>query len=172
MTGFRWFGVVLALATLAGGSPAGAASDGTLPVMLDSFIGMPNDSVSRREFLDGFQAAFDAGELSYEKRVGDHWASSGEQRSRFRLVDAAPSDAAWKLSLSVGLPARVRVTQRKRKDSDPPPRARLSEVRTSRGLTIAVTASSPDAAGSEEPPAPLKFAVFFPEARRVVVPSA
>jgi len=168
----RWFGVVLTLATLACGSAARAAPDATVPVTLDSFIGMPNDSTSRREFFDAFQAAFDAGELPQQKREGDRWASSGEQRSRFRLVDAAPSDAAWKLSLSIGLPARVLVAQRKRKESDPPPRSRMSEVRTSRGLTIAVTATSPDATGSDEPPAPIKFAVFFPDARRVVVPTA
>src|SRR5438093_1545553 len=130
---WRWVLLLWACAALSGGSAARAASDPVLPVTLTAFVGMPADSASRHEFLDGFDSAFEAGELPHE----------------------------------------VRVPRRRRRESDPPLRARVSEVRVSRGLTIAVTAISPAAAAATGTEAlPRKFAVYFPDARRVVVPSA
>ena len=173
---WRWVLLLWACAALSGGSAARAASDSVLPVTITAFVGMPADSTSRREFLDGFDSAFEAGELPYEIHVGDQWTPTGERRTPFRLVDAAPSDQAWILSLSIGLPSEVRVPRRRRRESDPPLRARVSEVRVSRGLTIAVTAISPAAAAAAAATGtealPRKFAVYFPDARRVVVPSA
>src|SRR5262245_26258443 len=127
--------VLLACAAVVGGSPASrAASSSALPVTLGSFVGMPADSASRREFFDGFASAFAAGELPCETYDGDHWSPAGARRSPFRLVDAAPGDDAWTLTLSVGLPPEVRVPRQRRKESDPPLRARISDLRTSRGL--------------------------------------
>jgi hypothetical protein len=180
MAGGRW-GVLAVCTVLAGGGvlpqsvgladAATTAKASALPVTIGAFTGMPADSAIRREFLDGFQAAFDAGELPTEKLAGGQWTSAGERQSVFRLVDAAAPDETWSLALSIGVPPTVRVPQRRRKASEPQRRPRVSEVRTSRGLTIAVAALSPAAAWAGEPVTPTRFAVYFPDARRIVVPS-
>ena len=162
---------VLACAALACASTARAAAEAALVVTLKGFAGMPADSASRRACFDAFRAEFEAGELSCEKRTAERWSPSGERRSRFQLVDLAPSDAAWTLELSIRIPPEVRVPQRKKKESDPTPRPRVSDLRTSRGLAIVAAVRSPAAVASGADANTLKFTVYFPEARRVVVPS-
>ena len=58
---WRWVLLLWACAALSGGSAARAASDSVLPVTITAFVGMPADSTSRREFLDGFAYTDDVG---------------------------------------------------------------------------------------------------------------
>ena len=146
------------------------AAERTLPVTINGFVGMPADSSDRREFLLGFHEAMDT-DLPCELRKGDTWSSSGPRTNSFRLVDVAPPDAAWTLDLSVGIPSVIRIARAKPKHGKITPRPRISDVRTSRGLTIVVSALSPGAAAQGDRPAPQRFAVYFADARRIVVPS-
>jgi len=163
------FEAALLLLLCAGG--ARAAESPTIVVTLQSFTGAPADSASRDVFMDAFEQEFDAAELMWERRDGESWKSSGERRNHFRLVDLADPDASWALDITIGLPPPVVITQNKQKSSDPTPRPRATDYRASRGLTIVAAAAAPGDAAARQPGAPLKFAVYFPDAKRVVVPS-
>jgi hypothetical protein len=132
---------------------------------------MPADSVSRDVFLNAYQQEFDAGELRWQRRNGDTWKDSGDRHNRFRLVDLAAPEAAWALDVTIGLPPPVVITTPKQKSSDPTPRPRATDYRASRGLTIVAVATAPVGASAHQPGEPVKFAVYFPDAKRVVVPS-
>ncbi|HXS83013.1 MAG TPA: hypothetical protein VN896_09860 [Methylomirabilota bacterium] len=162
---------VLTLLTLAGGRGAYAAEPPTIIVTIQSFTGAPPDSASRKVFMNAFEQAFDADEQSWEKRTGESWGSSGERRNRFRLVDVAAPEDAWTLDVTIGLPPPVVITQAKLKSSDPTPKPRATDYRASRGLTIVAAATAPVGASAREAGEPLKFSVYFPDAKRVVVPS-
>ncbi len=161
-----WF-VLSLMCALA--SPAAAARD-TLPVTIRDFVGLPADSLDRREFLEAFRATMD-GDLPYENRAGGTWSVSGPQMNSFRLLEAAPPDAAWVLDITLGLPPQVRVTRPRPKGSKVTPRPRVSGLRASRGLTIVVAASSPSAVAQGAEPTPVRFAVYFADARRTLVPT-
>jgi len=163
------FEAALLLLLCAGG--ARAAESPTIVVTLQSFTGAPADSASRDVFMDAFEQEFDAAELMWERRDGESWRSSGERRNHFRLVDLADPDASWALDITIGLPPPVVITLNKQKSSDPTPRPRATDYRASRGLTIVAAATAPGDADARQPGAPLKFAVYFPDAKRVVVPS-
>ena len=167
------FGVVTALAllALANGHGARAAENTTIVVTIQSFAGAPADSASRLVFMGAFAQEFDADEMSWQKRTGESWGSSGERRNRFRLVDVAAPEAAWTLDVTIGLPPPVVITQAKQKSSDPTPRPRATDYRASRGLTIVAGATAPVGTSAREAGEPVKFAVYFPDAKRVVVPS-
>ena len=159
------------LALLAGPTGARAAENAPIVVVLRSLTGAPADSATRTVFMGAFQQEFDAGELPWQKLDGETWKDSGERRNRFHLVDLAAPEAAWGLDITIGLPPPVLVAQHKPKSSDATPRPRATDYRASRGLTIVAVATAPtvgSAGGSIEP---TKFAVYFPDAKRVVVPS-
>jgi len=171
------FGVMSAVALLAcagGAGPAAAAKPSeptTLIVTLQSFTGAPADSASRDVFMDAFQQEFDAGEMRWQRKNGESWTDSGERRNHFHLVDLAAPEAAWTLDVTIGLPPPVVVTVPKLKSSDPTPRPRATDYRASRGLTIVASATAPVGDAVHEPFEPVKFSVYFPDAKRVVVPS-
>lgn len=145
----------------------------TLPVTIQGFVGTPADSSSRREFMTGFKDEFAAGELRCESSTGDAWGPTDARRSPFVLVDAAGSDHAWALDITIGVPPEVRITRPKlHEDDKEAPRARRSDLRTSRGLTIVTTAIPPAVGGAGPTPEPVRLAVYFAGARRVVVPTA
>ena len=148
-----------------------AAAGATLPVSIERFVGLPADSLDRGELLVAFRAAMDA-DLPCEKRVGEAWTPSGPRRNLFRIVDAAPPDAAWLLDLEIGVPPQIRVAQPKPRHERSAPRPRMSGLRASRGLIVVVTATSPTAASRGAPGEPERFAVYFAGARRVIAPSA
>jgi hypothetical protein len=147
-----------------------AAAENTLPVTIDRFVGVPADSADRRDLMQAFRATMD-GELPCERRSGDTWTPSGPHRNPFRVVDVAPSDAAWTLDLELGVPSQIRVARAKPKGSKVTPRPRMSGLRASRGLVIVVAVSSPAAAGQDQRPDPVRFSVYFADAHRVVAPS-
>jgi hypothetical protein len=151
--------------------PPAAAAQSTLPVTLTRFVGLPADSLDRNEFMQSFRAGMDA-DLPCELRKGEAWSSSGPRPNTFRLVDVAPPDAAWQLDLSLGIPPTVRVARERPVSSKVTPRPRASLVRASRGLIIVASTMSPIAAAHGEQPTPLRFAVYFADARRILVPSA
>ena len=161
----------LALLVTMGAANARAAETPTIVVVLQSFNGMPADSTSRATFLNAFQEEFDATELRWQKRDGERWGSSGERRNRFRLVDAAAPEAAWALDVTIGVPPPVIVQQQKQKASGPTPRPRYTDYRAARGLTIVTAATAPTTSTEPEPGEPVQVAVYFPDAKRVVVPS-
>jgi hypothetical protein len=171
------FGMPSALALLAcagGAGPAAAAKPSestTLIVTLQSFAGAPADSASRDVFMDAFQQEFDAGEMRWQRKNGESWTDSGERRNRFHLVDLAAPEAAWALEVTIGLPPPVVITHAKLKSSDPTPRPRTTDYRASRGLTIVAAATAPVGDSVHQPFEPVKFSVYFPDAKRVVVPS-
>ena len=160
----------LALVACAGGAVR-AEEPTTIIVVLQSFTGAPADSAARNVFMHAFQEEFDADEVPWQKRAGDTWAHSGERRNRFRLVDLAAPEAAWGLSLTIGLPPPVLVAQPKPKSADHAPPPRATDYRAARGLTIVAAATAPLVGSTGQPIDPVKFAVYFPDARRVVVPS-
>jgi hypothetical protein len=166
-----WFGWGVAMALLAFPGAGRAAEPATLIVTLQSFTGMPADSVTRDVFVNAFQQEFDAGEVRWQRRNGEAWSDSGERRNRFRLVDLAAPEDAWTLDVTIGLPPPVVITTPKQKSSDPTPRPRATDYRSSRGLTIVAAATAPVGTSAHEPGEPIKFAVYFPDAKRVVVPS-
>lgn len=145
----------------------------TLPVTMQGFVGTPADSSSRRRFMAGFDQEFAEGKLRCERQTGDHWLAGEAKPNPFVLVDAVSADQAWLLDISIGVPSEVRVTRpKKHRDDKEAPRARMSELRTSRGLTIFTAATPPTAGFAGARPIPLRFAVYFGTARRVVVPNA
>jgi hypothetical protein len=134
---------------------------------------MPADSASRGLFLEAFHAEIDAETWSCEKRTNnDEWKTDTKRTNHFRLVDAAAPDESWTLDLSIRVPPAVRVQPRATPGSSlPPPRARVSHVRSSRGLTIAATVTSPRTSVGSTTAEPVVFSVYFADARRIVVPS-
>lgn len=161
------------LLAVAFATPAEAAGAVTRIVVLEGFTGAPADSAARREFMAGFRSVFDSLEFACEKRAGDEWLPAEPQPNRFRLVDLAGSGETWTLALSIGVPPEVKVKRRPPPDPHlPVPRARVAEVRASRGLTIAVGVTSPEQAVADIHPAAERFNVYFAGARRIVVPSA
>jgi|SRR5262245_44067134 len=174
--------IAFAGVTQAGPAPTSAspASTGSLSVAevrergvkLLQFAGLPADSAVRRTLLDAFHAEMDLGSVPYQKREGTEWAPADTHASVFRLVDAAPVDETWTLDLTIRVPPEVRVEPRRSPNPDDPPgRARVSQVRASRGLIVAATAQAPARGGRPIPTEPIVFSVYFADARRVVVPS-
>lgn len=151
---------------------AGVAHAGTLPVVIGTFTGTPADSVSRREFMAAFQEEFATAKLPCERQLGELWEPGEPKPHSYVLLDAAGTDDAWGLSITIGVPSEVRVAPPKRRHHDTEVlRARKSDLRTSRGLTI-YTSATPPANATGAQPVPLRFAVYFAGARRVVVPNA
>jgi len=167
----RRFGFGAAVALLLGAGVAHAAEKTTLVVTLHSFTGAPADSASRDVFMNAFEQEFDADQLSWQLHTGDIWKHLEERRNPFRLVDLASPDNAWTLDITIGLPPSVVIAQNKQKSSDPAPRPRATDFRASRGLTIVAAATAPSRGDDATPGEPVRFAVFFPDAKRVVVPS-
>lgn len=150
------------------------AEPATVPVTVRRFVGLPADSAARGAFMDAFREAMDQRELELERRADPGWAASGPRTNPFRLVDLASPDEAWIVDLSVRVPPEVRVSRPRPRDLPrhaPDPRPRVSSVRTSRGLLVVVSVLSPQAAAEGDEPAPVRFSLYFPDARRVVVPS-
>jgi hypothetical protein len=142
------------------------------PAILNRFVGLPADSAARGALMDAFRAEMDLEAWPCEAREGDHWSKPEQRTNFYRIVDAAPPDEAWTLDLSIRVPPEVRVARRATPGSSlPPPRARVSHVRSSRGLTIAVTVTPPRTSVPTPAPDPVVFSVYFADARRVVVPS-
>ncbi len=164
--------VLVAMLALPAPAPAAGVRAGALPVVLTGLSGTPADSASNREFMDAFRAGMDVAGFACEARADDAWQPAAAQANRFRLVDVAGPDEAWTLDVNLGVPSEIKVPRRRRPDPRlPQPRSRVSTVRTSRGLTIVVAALSPLAAAQGARPIPTRFAVYFGDARRVVVPS-
>jgi len=167
----RWPAGVVALGLIACvAASASAASPAVRIVMLTAFNGLPPDSASRGVFLDAFRSEFDAEEMPCQKHLGEEWSSSGDRENRFRLVDMAAPEDAWTLELTIGLPPPVVIARPKPKDSGPTPRPRTTDYRAARGLTVVTQAIAP-VAGTHEGIEAFKLQVYFPDARRVVVPS-
>lgn len=166
----RRFASLLVLALTA--VPAHAAGESIRSVVLSRFVGLPADSAARGVFLDAFHAAMDADSWPGEKRMNDEWKTDSLRTNHFRLVDAADADQAWTLDLSIRVPPEVRVQRPAPPDPKlPPPRARVSHVRSSRGLTIAATVTPPRTSPGSTTAEPQVFTVYFADARRIVVPS-
>lgn len=165
----RSFRGLLGLALLLAATLAHAQT----PVMLRSVQGSPADSASRGEFLAAFRAAMAADTFAIERGGAGGWRAAGAHTNDFRLVDATTA-AAWTLELSLGLPAEARPARGGRGgDRDAAgPRGGSSRVRVSRGLVLAVVALSPEAVAADARPVPVRFELFFPQARRVVTPTA
>jgi hypothetical protein len=169
----RWLALTTVLAMFAPGTGAGSACAETLPVTIPSFMGTPADSAARKAFMTAFEEAFAAGRLPCEHRDGDTWGPADERTSPFVRVDAADPAEAWQLTISIGVPREVRVDRPKAHDDDKlPPPPRISDMRTSRGLTVVVSARSPRDVTSDVAVEPQRFALYFAGARRVVVPTA
>lgn len=151
-------------------APPAAVAQSTLPVTIARFAGLPADSSDRMVFMESFRAAMDA-DLPCELHKGDTWSSSGPRQNSFRLVDMAAPDQAWTLELSLGIPPTVRVARATPRGSHTPARPRMSDMRASRGLIIVASALSPKDVGNEVLPTPLRFTVYFADARRILVPS-
>jgi hypothetical protein len=167
----RWLIAATTVVVFASGRPARAAENPPLIVVLQSFTGMPADSASRNVFIDAFQQEFDADELPWEKQNGETWSPSGERRNRFHLVDLAAPEASWGLDITIGLPPPVVIMRPRQNSSDPALRPRTTDFRAARGLTIVVAATAPLVGSERAMEEPIKFAVYFPDAKRVVVPS-
>lgn len=167
----RRFASLLLLSVVSAG-PVHAAGEGVKSVVLSRFVGLPADSAARGLFLEAFHAEMDAESWQAEKRTNDVWKADTKRTNQFRLVDAAAPDEKWALDLSIRVPPEVRVARRATPGSQlPPPRARVSHVRSSRGLTIAATVSSPRTSLGTTTAEPAVYSVYFADARRVVVPS-
>jgi len=164
-------GLGAALALLVGAGGARAVEGKAIVVTLQAINGAPADSASRLVFMGAFEQEFDSDQLPWQMRNGETWRSSGPVPNRFHLVDLAAPEDAWTLEVTIGLPPSVMVTRPKQKSSDPTPRPRATDFRASRGLTIVAAVTPPVTSLGPEPGEPVKFAVYFPDARRVVVPS-
>lgn len=154
------------------GGPAFAAGEGVRGVVLQRFVGQPADSAARGVMLEAFRAELDLDAWPCESRAAGSWGKPEPRTNLFRLVDAAAPDEAWTLDLSIRIPPEVRVARTATRGSKlPPPRARVSHVRSSRGLTIAVTVTAPRTSAGIVTPPPTVFSVYFADARRVVIPT-
>lgn len=160
----------------AGDSP-GAAAPGSRPVLVVRFLGLPADSVARRDMLAGFRDEMNAAALRCEKRVGTEWVKSDTVANAFQFVDVAPPDEAWTLELSVRVPQPVRALvmtqQSTKKEEAQLVRPRMSNISSSRGLVVAATAAPPVRHGrrADFEPVPSVVSLYFADARRIVVPS-
>ena len=163
----------LGLAALLAVSPAQAAGESVRSVLVTRFVGLPADSAARSEFMAAFRAEMDAEAWPCEVGGGEAWEAPRLRTNFFRIMDAAPADQSWVMDVSVRVPPEVRVTRKAIPNSKlPPPRARVSHVRSSRGLTIAVSVTSPSSSATGAVTSdPAIYSVYFADARRVVVPS-
>lgn len=166
MRRFAW----LLAACVLSAAPVFAAGESTRSVLITRFVGVPADSAARGSFMEAFRAEMDADSWMCETRDGELWAAPKARTNFFRVVDAASADMAWALDLSLRLPPEVRVKPRPI-PGRPLPRARISNFRSSRGLTLAATVTSPRSSVGAVTHEPAVFAVYFADARRVVVPS-
>ena len=164
-------GLAVAVLVLACAGGARAAEGKAIVVTLQALNGAPADSASRLVFMNAFANEFDTDKLAWQIRNGDTWRSAGQVPNRFHLVDLAAPEDAWTLEITMGLPQAVVIAQPRQSSTAPAPRPRTTDYRASRGLTIVAAVTPPVTSVGPEPGEPVKFGVYFPDARRVVVPS-
>ena len=162
-----------AVATSADGVPA--ASGRTSPTRelgftLLQFVGLPPDSASRLLFMKAFRDELDLGKIPFQRLEGASWAPADTHATGFRLLEAAPPGETWTLELSMRLPPQVRVERRERPGQ--PMRTRVGSMRGSRGLILAATPRAPAYGGRPVETQTTLYSLYFPDARRVLVPSA
>ncbi len=164
-------GLLIVLLAPSGAAVEARAADAAAEraVTVASFLGLPPDSISGRALMRAFHDELDSGWVALERRTGAEWAPSDTQRHVFRLVEAAPPGESWVLEVSIRLPPPMRVPNRRQPQPNPPPdRQRVSNVRSSRGLVVVVTARPPVTWGRPVESAPVTYRLYFAEARRVV----
>jgi len=161
----RW----LVLCTLVLAAPVAAGT--VIPLTIGTVRGLPIETADRAAFLAAFHSAMDT-ELPAESLAGGVWTPAAARRNPFQLVDVAAPDEAWSVDLSIGFPPEIRVERARPKGSKTAPPPRISGVRASRGLTVAVTVTPPPGVGTTADGAPQKISLYFSDARRVLVPSA
>jgi len=149
-------------------TPAPASADvvDLRPVRITRLVGLPQDSISAGRMTEAFRAELDRGLLPLESRDTTSNAPNDTLVHAFRIVDAVPDDLAWTLDVSVRVPPPLSLTRR-RAGSARPTRT-VSNVRTSRGLIVVVTAQSPPTARRPATVGPRTFTLYFVEARRIV----
>ena len=153
------------------------ASAEVRPVLVVRFVGLPRDSVSRRDMLAGFHDEMRSARLRTERLTGGEWQAGDSLANSFELVDATANSEAWTLELSVRVPPPVRapvLAQRGTRPEDSQPvRPRFSNIASSRGMIVAATAAPPSRKDRTRlvEPSPTVVSLYFPAARRIVVPS-
>ena len=171
VTGALSLGALIALLSVAGAA-TGAEREPSAAgraVTVTSFLGLPPDSISGRVLLHAFRDEMGSGSVALERRDAAGWAPADTQSHAFRLVDAAPPGESWTLEVSIRLPPPMRVPNRRPpRPNQPPERQRVSNVRSSRGLVVVVTARPPVTWGRPVDSAPVTYKLYFADARRVV----
>jgi len=150
------------------GAPRPARADAVevRPVHIARLLGLPQDSIAANRMSEAFRAELERGLLPLQSRDTTSGAPEDTLVHAFRLVDAAPEDLAWTLELSVRVPPPLVV--RHRRSPATGNRGAVSNVRTSRGLIVVVTAQSPPTARRPATVGPRTFTLYFAEARRIV----
>lgn len=153
------FATVLAVTPLAADSPP----TGPRALRLLSVEGVPSETAIRAEFMAGFNETLAAETFMIETRDGaGAWRQAGVRGNRFRLADDARPEDAWTLQVVVRAPPpfsarrRNRVSGKYERFVDP-------HLRASRGMTLAVTTISPEAARAGARVAPEHLAFAFPQ---------
>ncbi len=143
------------LASIALGAPTEAAERPIRQVKLASIEGLPPDLPSRRAFLEGFRSAFAERELKTVSERGPGSLAHG-----FVLRDSV-REPHWELQVVIGAPPLLRdiVRDKKGKLISQKPNGR----RASRGMTLVLTALSPEAIEAGARPVPERIGLVLPE---------
>lgn len=158
--------VELMLAAALAGTPLAAESGPAepRPLRVVAVEGVPPDSVTRTEFMAGFDEALSAAAIPIEQPgAGGEWQPAGARPNRFARTDDPKAEDAWSLQVVVRAPPPFGAKRYN-------PRTKKSEryvdpgLRASRGMTVALLVLSPEAivAGARAMPEHAAFA--FPQA--------
>jgi len=153
------FATVLAVTPLATDS----GSAGPRALRLLPLEGVPPQTAIQSEFMAGFNEALTAETFMIETRdAAGAWQQAGTRGNRFRLTDDPKAEDAWTLQVVVRAPPpfsakrRNRFTGRDEQHVNP-------RLRASRGMMLAVTTLSPQAAMAGARVAPEHLAFAFPQ---------
>lgn len=133
-------------------------------VQLESFEGLPRDSISRAIVAGMFRGAFAEFEVPVEKpsaRAGE-WLPDGMLPTRFRWLEGAPADSVWTIRVVLGFPRELPRVEAAPRSKKRPVLARARPERVSRGLNVVVAVVSPEARFGGARPLPVRTEVVLP----------
>lgn len=125
---------------------------------ITSLQGVPTDSTSRDDFMQGIRDVFADEDIPVLRGEGP---DTEAQPNRFRLLEGEPADDAWRLMITVGAPPPILGAESKQKGLPPHPR-RVGQRRASRGVIVAIETRSPKQAEHGESTIPFRYQLVVP----------
>ncbi len=134
---FALLSTLMMLAAVPGATPSALGSPRF--VQIAAVQGVPSDSSSRADFLQGLRDVFAEESLPVLRGEG---ADTEMLPNRFRLLEGSEATDAWTMQFTVGAPPAVLQVQPRRKKGVAA-RPRVTTRRASRGVTVVVATRPP-----------------------------